>query len=164
MWTARHYFGNIHNKPELKTQIQEETCLTVEIHPEENRKGRIYSQTRQGEAVGIIKQRSQPLQEGDVFQTDQGPWLLIFLARESVMVLRWDPNYPYQLQDFINLGHVLGNHHYPIQVQENCIYIKLMTEPKRMEALIHSLGIPRLEISYEEHQADTLTFDAQHTH
>ncbi|MFP4134410.1 MAG: urease accessory protein UreE [Halothece sp.] len=164
MWTARHYLGNIHHHPELQAQIQQHNCLEVEIHPEDNRKGRIYTQTRQGEAVGIIKQRSQPLQEGDVFQTDQGHWLLIFLAREPVMVLRWDTNLPYQLQDFIHLGHVLGNHHYPIHVQDNCIYIKLVTDPKIMETMIYGLEIPGLTISYEEHQANTLTFDAPHAH
>lgn len=162
MWTARHYLGNIHDQPELQTQ--QHTCLEVEIHPEENRKGRIYTQTRQGEAVGIIKQRSQPLQEGDVFQTDQGHWLLIFLARESVMVLRWDANHPYQLKDFIQLGHVLGNHHYPIHVQDNCIYIKLITDPKIMETMINALNILGLTISYEEYKAETLNFHSQHRH
>ena len=164
MWTARHYFGNIQDQSDLKHQIQQETYLEVEITPEENRKGRIYTQTRQGNPIGIIKERFQSLREGDIFQTDQGHWLLISLQRETVMVVQWDSQRPYQLQDFINFGHVLGNHHYPIQVQENCLYIKLVTEPKMMEALIHSLGIPGLEIRYEEYQADTLTFYTHHSH
>jgi urease accessory protein len=147
---AQTYLGNLNEKPDLSHLLKIETCIEVYLSESDRAKGRIHIDDDSGITVGIIKSRDWLLREGDVFHTQQGKLLLIHLQDTKLMVLSFSglgtDVLPVKL---VHLGHVLGNHHYPIVVENNQIYVQLVTDPAVIEQTIRDFNIPGLEINYE---------------
>ena len=147
---AQTYLGNINHNSDLSELVNHETCLEVFLTERDRHKGRIHTHTDTGVAIGIIKSRDRALQCGDVFQTESGNLILVHLQELELMVLSFSElvsdNVPVKL---VHLGHILGNHHYPIVVQDNKIYVQLITDAKVLEKTIKDLHIAGLEINYE---------------
>jgi urease accessory protein len=162
---AKTYLGNIQNNLQLSEQLTSENCLEVHLDYSDRYKGRIHVHTDSGVAIGIIKSRDHPLQTGDLFQTDSEKLVLIRLQEPELLVLdlatiKSDIS-PVQL---VNLGHALGNHHYPIAIKNNKIYVQLITNKSALEKLIKNLNIPNLQINYERvDQESKITFSS-HSH
>lgn len=148
---AQTYLGNLNEKPELSDLLKIKTCIEVDLSQSDRAKGRIYLDDDSGITFGIIKSRDWLVREGDVFQTQQGKLLLIHLQDTRLMVLSFSglgtDVLPLKL---IHLGHVLGNHHYPIVVENNKIYVQLVTDPLVIEQTIRDFNIPGLEINYKK--------------
>ena len=64
----------------------------------------------------------------------------------------------------VKLGHLLGNNHYPIKIQDNKIYVRLVTNPKVIEKNLEKLNIIGLEISYTNQLVDDDSNDIPHHH
>lgn len=146
---AQIYLGNINHNSDLSELVQKETFLEVFLKQSDRQKGRIHTHTDTGIAVGIIKSRDRALQSGDLFKTESGNLVLIHLQAQKLMVLSFSTsanNIPTKL---VHLGHILGNHHYPIVVQDNKIYVQLVSDAKVLEKAIKDLHIAGLEINYE---------------
>lgn len=162
---AQTYLGNIQENIALaeKLETSKELCLEVNLSPSDRRKGRIYTQSTSGIAVGIIKSRDWLLKEGDILETEQGKLLLVQIQSQELMVLSFNDsvvNNPIQL---IHLGHVLGNHHYPIIVKDNKIYLQLIVDKEKIEATIRDFDIPGLQIDYvEQVESDRFNFSQHH--
>lgn len=148
----------------VATARQAGTCLEVDLDQADSAKGRIHAHPRSGGTVGIVKGRDRPLQDGDVFETESGRLLVVHLTTQKVMVLRFTGSAEgYGLQ-LIHLGHVLGNHHWPIVIQSDQIYVQLVAAPDLMEAIVAGFKIPGLAVSYELRSPEQyLTFSA-HAH
>ena len=162
---AQTYLGNIKENFELSQQLATETCLKVHLNQCDRVKGRIHTHTDSGIAVGIIKSRDRSLQAGDVFQTESGKLLLIHLQEQELLVLDFseiDSNIlPARL---VYLGHVLGNHHYPIALKNNKIYVQLVTDKTIIEKRINNLNISGLQINYEQRSTDKEIAFSSHSH
>ena len=143
------YLGNQLQDPQLAQQLTAAPHLEVVLESHDRVKGRIYTQTDQGETVGITKERHWSLAEGDVFQTNGGQLLLIHLQPQTVMVLRITQSLPGQALALVHLGHTLGNHHWPIVVEADKIYVQLGDERSVIESTLQGFQIPGLDISYE---------------
>ena len=160
---ARVYLGNVNHDSDLSSLVK--NCLEVYLTQSDRHKGRIHAQTDSGEAVGIIKSRDRALQSGDVFRTDSGKLLLIHLQQQELLVLDLSllkaDILPAKL---VHLGHVLGNHHYPITIQDNKIYVQLVTDKVTIEKLISSLNIPNLQINYQQQTGDRQLYFLSHNH
>ena len=166
---AQTYLGNLQKNTTLagqvKTAVESKLCLEVYLSLTDSRKGRIYTQSTSGIAVGIIKSRDWSLQEGDVLATETGKLLLVHLQKQKLMVLSFNEPIVNQPIELIHLGHVLGNHHYPIIVKNNKIYLQLTGNEKIIEATIRDFQIPGLQIDYEERFANQqLSFSKQNHH
>ncbi|MEA5463786.1 hypothetical protein [Leptothoe sp. PORK10 BA2] len=164
---AQTYLGNQLQDPQLAQRLETAAYLEVELAPSDRVKGRIFTQTMTGkpggETVGIIKDRHWSLAEGDVFQTTAGQLLLIHLQPQPVMVLRVTQATPDQALTLIHLGHTLGNHHWPILVESDKIYIQLAGDQTVIESTLQAFKIPGLEISYElRSPTQYLNFSAHH--
>lgn len=162
---ADRYLGNIQKNAELSRQLTTKTCLEVHLSQSDCVKGRIHAHTDSGVTVGIIKSRELSLQEGDVFQTKSGKLVSIHLQPQKLMVLSFSTSTTDTLPaKLIHLGHVLGNHHWPIIVRKNKIYLQLAVDAALMEATIGDFQIPGLRIDYESRSpTEHLDFD-HHTH
>ena len=161
---ARIYLGNIDRDSELANLVSTRNCIEISLSESDRHKGRIYVHADSGETIGIIKSRDRALQPGDLFKTDLGKLLLIQLKEREVMVLDFssvDSNI--EPTKLIYLGHVLGNHHYPITLQENKIYIQLVTDKAIAENLIRQQNIPNLKIDYQLQSSNKYTFSS-HSH
>lgn len=168
---AETYLGNLTENAALSERIeracQEERFLEVYISETDSRKGRIYAHSTSGIDVGIVKSRDWLLREGDVLETAQGKLLLIHLRLQKVLVISFPEtvsNHPIEL---IHLGHVLGNHHWPIIVKYNKIYVELITDAEVVESTIRNFHIPGLQLEYElrsPHEHLDFSHNSEHDH
>ena len=164
---AKTYLGNIQENVALgeKLKASKEICLEVNLSQSDRRKGRIHTQSTTGIAVGIIKSLDWLLKEGDVLETEQGQLLLVHLQPQELMVLSFIPSVAHNPIELIHLGHVLGNHHYPIVVKDNKIYLQLIVDKEIMEKTIRNFAIPGLQIDYEElFEDDRFSLSEHHLH
>ena len=158
---AQIYLGNIHQNQALAGQIAEakanQKLLEVNLHQSDRAKGRISCKSTSGVAIGIIKSRKLKIKSGDVYQTDKNYLLLVKLLAEEVLVL----SIPQEDRDIttklVQLGHLLGNQHYPIQVKDNKIYVQLHSnhnhpaDPEHtIVKMIKEIGISGLIISQKQ--------------
>lgn len=161
---AQTYLGNINNNPELAKLTTEQTHVKVALSPSDRYKGRIHAQTDAGIAVGIIKSRDRALQSGDLFKSDSGQLILVCLPKQELLVLDFSAVKPdVSSAKLVHLGHVLGNHHYPIMMQDNKIYVQLVTERLILEKLIEELNIADLKFKYQTQPSErTINYSAHH--
>lgn len=148
---AKKYLGNIDQNPELielvKKAKQANKYLEVELKNSDRAKARILTKSLSGITIGIIKNRELVLKSGDILETENSDCLFIKSLVENLMVLTFtDLNH--NSLDLVRLGHLLGNSHYPIKIQDNKIYVHLATNPKVVAKNIQELNISGLTISY----------------
>ena len=151
---TQKYLGNIRNNSEL-AQLVTSDCLEINLQFGDRYKGRIHARTNTNITVGIIKSRDRALKSGDLFRTKSGKFLLIHLQEPELLVIdlsTLDPNVTHA--KLIHLGHVLGNHHYPIAIQDNRIYVQSITSKATLEKLLRDLRISGLQISYQLQKSD----------
>ncbi len=164
MEIANKYLGNIQENVNLSRQLTTENCLEVLLSQSDRVKGRIHVHTDSGVAVGIVKSRELSLQEGDVFQTESGKLVSIHLQPQKLMVLSFSSSTNTLPAKLIHLGHVLGNHHCPIIVRKDKIYLQLAVDEAVMEATIADFQIPGLKIDYESRSPSEHLNFSDHTH
>jgi urease accessory protein len=165
---AETYLGNQETDPALQQQVaqarQAESLLEVYLQTDDRAKGRIHAHSTTGVELGIIKSREQTLNTGDVFVTQPGQLLLIHLDAQTVMTLSVRGDAAGHAIDLIYLGHVLGNHHWPILVHGDRIYVEMVADPALMEATVRQVEIPGLQIGYEVRSPATPLQFSAHTH
>lgn len=165
---ASTWLGNYEVDANLARQIEQArstgACHEVYLHPDNNSKGRIYARSTSGVAVGIIKEREVSLNTGDVFKTEQGQLLVVHIEAQKVIVISFTGEVSDHALELIHLGHVLGNHHYPILLEAGKIYIELAAPPEVIAATIESFNIPGLSISYESRSSSQKLIFSPHSH
>ena len=164
---AKKYLGNINKNTELaevvKNAKKNHNYLEIKLDKCDRAKGRILTKSLSGVSIGIIKNRELLLESGDVLEAENGNLLLINLQQEKLMVLSFadSNNDPISL---VKLGHLLGNNHYPIKIQDNKVYVRLITNPKVIEKNIQNLNIIGLEINYTDRSINYDNEDISHHH
>ncbi|WP_009630799.1 urease accessory protein UreE [Synechocystis sp. PCC 7509] len=165
---ANTWLGNYNIDATLAEQIEQERvagdCLEVYLHPDNSSKGRIYARSTSGVAVGIIKERDRILNTGDVFKTEQGQLLVVHIEAQKVVVISFTGVVGDRALELIHLGHVLGNHHYPILLEAGKIYVELVTPLEVITATIKRFNIPGLCVSYEVRSPDQKLIFSPHSH
>ena len=160
---AETYLGNVNSNSELALITSD--CLKINLQFSDRHKGRIHTYTDSNLAVGIIKSRDRALQSGDLFKTNSGKFVLIHLQEPELLVIdlsTLDANVA--SAKLVHLGHVLGNHHYPIAIEDNQIYVQLITNKTGIEKLLENLNISGLQTSYQLPQGDRQITFSSHGH
>ena len=150
---AKNYLGNLSGNNNLTQEIEiaktKGHYLEVFLSQSDRRKGRIQAKSTSGVNIGIIKSRDWSLRPNDVFQTESGQYLLIHLQEEKVMVISFTESVANQGIKLIHLGHTLGNHHWPIAIHHDKIYLQLIVDEAVVEKTIKDFQIPGLTFEYE---------------
>lgn len=147
---AHLYLGNIKHNSTLAQLVATQPHLKVSLAESDRYKGRIHAQTDSGVAVGIVKSRDRPLASGDLFKTEAEKLILVQLQAAKFLVIDLtNLDNSVSITQILKLGHVLGNHHYPIAIQASKIYVRLVTPKHVLEKLIEDLHISGLQINYE---------------
>lgn len=165
---AETYLGNQVADSALQQQVEQarraETLLEVYLQTDDRAKGRIHAHSTTGIELGIMKSRDHTLNAGDVFITQSKQLLLIHLHAQTVMVLSFQGDATGHAIDLIYLGHVLGNHHWSILVENDRLYVEMLAEPAVMETTVRTVNLPGLCIDYEVRSpASPLQFSS-HSH
>ncbi|MEM8504460.1 MAG: urease accessory protein UreE [Cyanobacteria bacterium P01_D01_bin.1] len=163
------YLGNIKEDETLTAELvqsrQAQQYLEVMIERKDRRKGRIFTQAASGQPIGIVKSRDWQLRDGDMLRT-QSDWLvLVRLKKQQLIALQFDKdarNSPVQL---VKLGHAIGNHHWPVTLRGEILYVELSDDSDAVEStinkIIESLEIEGLQVACELASADnTLDFSS----
>lgn len=161
---AQTYLGNINHNSQLNELIKQERYLKVLLQQSDRNKGRIHAHSTCGVTVGIIKSRDRSLENGDLFRSDCDQLILIQLQASELMILDLASLKNINAVQLVSLGHVLGNHHYPITIHDQKIYIQLTTDKLILEKLIHDLAIADLQISYNDSLPDPELAFMTHQH
>jgi urease accessory protein len=166
---AETYLGNIDRDSLLAEKVaraqKSQRLMEVSLTQSDRNKGRISTQLKSGTNIGIVKSRNRQLQEGDVFQTDRDNLLLIHLNSETVMVLHFaEATTNHSAMKLVSLGHLLGNHHYPIKIEANKVYVRLTTDSKVLIQMIEKLAVTGLTISWEQVSVFREFSDREHHH
>lgn len=169
---ANTYLGNYLNNQELQQKVEAaraaNCCLDIDLNQDDQAKSRIYTKSSSNIAVGIIKERGRALSHGDVFITKQEKLLVVRLKVCELMAISFSDEQPGYTPALIHLGHTLGNHHYPILVTKDKIYIQIVTAKSIIEKVIQRFDIPGLKIAYEtqsfEHYLELTSCMHVHSH
>lgn len=164
---AQTYLGNLTEDSRLAAQVtqarQQVSCLEVSLNQSDRHKGRIQTHATSGEAIGIIKSRDWSIREGDVFRTASDRLVVIQLQEQEVLVLSFEQPVTASAAELVHLGHILGNHHYPITIAQQKIYLQPGADLRIVEQTIKQLQIPGLIMNHEMRSPDHLNF-ASHSH
>lgn len=165
---TQNFLGNCFAIPELEHNLAKarsnHRLMEVELAQADQKKSRIYVKTKSGDAIGLLKQRDWQLTNGDVFQLEDERFLLIHLNAQPLMTLSLDTDHAVDALKLIHLGHTLGNHHYPIVVTADKIYIQINKNTTTLESTIKTFDIPGLKIGYETRSPDQALTFASHQH
>jgi urease accessory protein len=165
MEIAQTYLGNLTEDSNLATKVtqarQQGFCLEVFLNQSDRSKGRIQAHSTSGEAIGIIKSRDWSMREADVFRTQSDRLVVIQLQEQELLVLSFEQPMTASATELVHLGHVLGNHHYPISITNQKIYLQPGADLKIVEQTIKQLQIAGLIINYEWQSLDSLNFTHQ---
>ena len=167
---AQQYLGNVNDDAELQRQVKQAkekgTCLDVAIEKKDCRKGRIFVTAASKQAVGIIKARNWALRDGDVLVTQQQRLVLVALKKQQVIALQFEGKVHNTPVSLVNLGHAIGNHHWPITQKDKTLYIEAVADAERIETeieeIVRSLDIKGLHIVREFKDANqTIDFSTR---
>lgn len=152
---AKVYIGNIVRDRSLARKVthsrKENRILEVTLQESDRSKGRILAQSTDGVAVGIVKNRELKLRSGDVFQTTENNLVLIHLETETLMVLTLDEAIEsFSGMELVRLGHLLGNQHCPIKIEENKIYVRPIGDLSVLTRKIEELSFSGITITWEQ--------------
>ena len=165
---AKNYLGNLSEDESLAQTVAvakvKGNYLEVFLQQSDRQKGRIQAESTSGINVGIIKNRDWSLRPDDVFQTEAGQYLLIHLQEQKVMVLSFTESIADQGIKLLHLGHTLGNHHWPIAIHHDKIYLQLIVDEAVVEKTIKDFQIPGLHFEYEWRSPQKSLHFAHHHH
>jgi urease accessory protein len=150
---AQTYLGNLTEDSNLAAKVtqarQQGSCLEVSLSQSDRHKGRIQAHSTSGVAIGIIKSRDWSMREADVFRTQSDRLVVIQLQEQELLVLSFEQPITASATELVHLGHILGNHHYPITIANQKIYLQPGADLRIVEQTIKQLQIPGLIINYQ---------------
>ena len=159
---AEHYLGNLNDSQDVAIQVsqaqQQNQCFSVLIERQDCGKGRIFAQTDAGPAVGIVKDRTWRLRDGDVLETQRHQLVIIGLQKQPVIALQFERKAYNSPVVLLRLGHVIGNRHWPVTLKGETLYVEVVSDVDIVEATIReavkTMNIQGLHIVREYKTAD----------
>jgi len=136
-----------------KMRLTDATVDWIALDQWEAQKNRFRKKTQQGVSVAVSLERGRFLRDGDILLFDDKA-LTAVVARISlrdVMVVRLEGlgSKPPELlaRICVELGHALGNQHWPAVVKEGRVFVPLTVDKKVMASVMKTHAFP--EIHYE---------------
>jgi len=159
-----NYFQQIRLQQDIDVVRPSHSILEVELTQADQKKSRIYAKAHSGDTIGLLKQRDWQFTHGDVFQLEGDRLLVIHLESQLLMVLSIETFLLDNSLKLIHLGHTLGNHHYPIVVTTDKIYVQISDDSTHIEETIRAFNIDGLRIEYERRSPNQVLSFATHHH
>jgi urease accessory protein len=144
--------GNVHSDEHLALSIQRKekdgSALRVRISAADAQRRRLRLSTETGIDVGVDIGRGSALQDGDVLcrQTDTEQLVVVDVAPTEAMAIRLSGDVPAdELFAYgVRVGHMLGNQHWPVQVEKDVVLTPVSIDRKVMETVVATHGFAGL--------------------
>ena len=141
---------------------------TVELTPLEAQKGRLRTVTDKGTPIGMSLGRGTVLRDGDVLYLNESEGRLIVarLKPEEVLVISVKPALSAAdlLRVAVQLGHVLGNQHWPVRIEGTSVYVPVSVDKKVMETVLKTYGLEGIEYRFERGSVGAIPRVVPHEH
>jgi urease accessory protein len=135
--------GNIGN-PAWAERLSAAAVDTLDIDQREAQKSRFRKQTVKGVEVAVSVDRGTYLKDGDVLLWDEQALSAIVARIElsDVMVVYLDDLLHFgreaAMRTCVELGHAMGNQHWPAVVNETRVYVPLIVDRKVMSSVMQT--------------------------
>ncbi len=132
------------NDPAWATRIAEGTFEPLALDHWEAQKNRFRKQTASGVEVAVSLDRGAFLRDGDVLLWDAatGRGVVARISLRDVMIIHLDhlAGQPaeYAMRTCVELGHALGNQHWPALVKDTRVFVPLTVDHKVMASVMNT--------------------------
>jgi len=148
MFVLDRVLGNTKTDESLKLEVQRKEKLSeveyIELAFHDAARRRLRVTTSAGNSFGIDLGPADALRDGDVLVGEGEPLLMVVVkvAPTEAMALRMSKQLPpEQLFEFgVRLGHMLGNQHWPMTVENDVVLTPLTIDKKVMETVVKTHG------------------------
>jgi len=141
---------------------------TVELTPLEAQKGRLRTQTDKGTPLGMSLGRGTALRDGDVLYLNESEQRMIVarLKPEEVLVITVQSaaSPADLLRVAVQLGHVLGNQHWPVKIEGMAVYVPVSVDKKVMETVLKTYDLQGIEYRFEQGSVGPIPRVVPHEH
>jgi len=172
MIVVQEILGNLGEDPRLGELGQAWDALgrveRVDLTPLEAQKGRLRTVTDKGTPLGMSLGRGTVLRDGDVVYLNEaeGRMIVARLKPEEVLVITLKPGSPPAelLRVAVQLGHVLGNQHWPVKIEGTAVYVPVSVDKKVMETVLKTYDLPGIEYRFEQGSVGVISRAVPHAH
>lgn len=141
---------------------------TVVLTPLEAQKGRLRTATDKGTPLGLSLGRGTALRDGDVLYVNEaeGRMIVARLKPEEVLVITVQPAASAEelLRVAVQLGHVLGNQHWPVKIEGLSVYVPVSVDKQVMETVLKTYGLQGIEYRFEQGSVGAIPRVVPHDH
>ncbi len=141
---------------------------TVELTPLEAQKGRLRTATDKGAPLGISLGRGTVVRDGDVLYLNEseGRMIVARLKPEEVLIITVKPaaSAAELLRVAVQLGHVLGNQHWPVKIEGTSVYVPVSVDKKVMETVLKTYDLQGIEYRFEQGSIGVISRVVPHAH
>ncbi len=155
--------GELHRRWQVMGQAE-----TVQLTPLEAQKGRLRTVTDKGTPLGISLGRGGILRDGDVLYLNESEERVIVaqLKPEEMLIITVKPaaSEADLLRVAVQLGHVLGNQHWPVKIEGTSVYVPVSVDKKVMETVLKTYNLPGIEYRFEQGTVGAISRTVPHAH
>ena len=148
-----HIVGNIAD-PKWSALCRKSDIDYIDLDQWTAQKSRFVVRGRGGKVYAIALKRHTQLQDGDILHYDEASsqMVVLRLSLSDIMVIdlgaltSMDPQTI--IHTAVELGHAIGNQHWPAVVCGEKIFVPLTVDRKVMESVMHTHNIDHIAISF----------------
>ena len=148
-----HIVGNIAD-PKWSVLCDEVDVDYIDLDQWTAQKSRFVVRGRGGKEYAVALKRNTQLRDGDILHFDKEARLMVVLRLRlsDIMVIdlgalaRMEPQTI--IHTAVELGHAIGNQHWPAVVRGTKIYVPLTVDRKVMESVMHTHNIEHIAFSF----------------
>ncbi len=158
--------GNVHSNEWIEA-LRSVQIETISLDQWSAQKSRLVAESDRGEQYAIALARGQRLADGDILDYDPEAHraLVVDVKMHEVMVIeldrlvRFTPEYI--ARTAFELGHAIGNQHWPAVVKGTCVYVPLTVDRKVMESVMRTHAIENVTVTFRR-GAEVIPYLAPH--
>ncbi|MDE5623946.1 MAG: urease accessory protein UreE [Alistipes sp.] len=146
--------GNLH-APEWAERAAKADIETVELDQWTAQKSRLVATSDRGNEYAVALARHTQLLDGDIleYDPDAGRMVALRIRLNDVLVADLGELADEQPEEIIHialeLGHAIGNQHWPAVVKGTKVYVPLTVDKKVMESVMHTHRIEHVRCSFQ---------------
>lgn len=141
--------------PEWTERLADATLDVLELDHWEAQKNRLRKKTRDGQELAISLDRGSFMHDGDILLWDEPASRAVVaqLSLRDVMVIDLEKlaAMPAEvaLRTSVELGHALGNQHWPALVKDSRVYVPLTVDHKVMSSVMKTHGFDGITYEFQ---------------